>query len=491
MIRSIRFILTLWYIGILTVILCTFSSTLYSKVSTNLNRHINETLTTQADSIEDNIFAFWKAEHEMYKTDTIQKEIKYGRFPVFIERWANQTKELEQHYLRLIGQGGAVIAVSQHFTELNLPFEKAIVAKALKRRTSYQTFEHAGHRFRLATRPIVEDGQVLYVIQIAGTLRQADASLEQLRNWLLWLIPLTLFLTSAVGWFLATAALRPVGHMIKKAQSIGIRDLGERIEVPETHDELEQLAKTFNEMLSRLDKSFRRMRQFSAAAAHELRTPLSVLKGELEVTLRKPRENEDYKELLRGQLEVLTELTNIVEQLLSLAYEEEGEETIKWENLRLGDLIRPMLDVWRKAASVKNITIHFNEKDAPLIRGEKRLLERLVANFLDNAIKYTPPNGQIQVEVDRRGEEACILVKDTGPGINPEELPKIFDKFFSQNKRNPNVASGVGLGLGLCRWIAESHKGRIEVENSDSHGATFVISFPLIFSTSSLSSSAR
>ncbi len=480
MIRSIRFVLTLWYIGILTVILCLFSYTLYSKVSSNLNRHINETLAAQADATADNIFAFWKAEHEVYKTDTIQKEIKYGRFQALIDRWSNETNELEDHSLRLVGHDGTVLAASDHFSELNLPLEESIIKKAFKKRTSYQTFKQGKSGFQLITRPIVEDGQLLYIVQIAVSRRQAETSLEQLRSWLFWLVPLTALFTSAIGWFLATAALRPVDRMIRKVRLIGIQRLHERIEVPNTHDELEQLAETFNGLLSRLDRSFKRVRQFSAAAAHELRTPLSVMKGELEVTLRKPRNNEEYRELLRSQLDVLTELANIVEQLLALAYAEEGEEAIEWKDIQLGELVRPMVYVWQKVASAKGITIDFVERDVSLIRGEKRLLERLVSNFLDNAVKHTPAQGKIHVEVARRNGEVCIVVQDTGSGIPAEELPKIFDKFFSRTKPNNGSSSGVGLGLGLCRWIAESHKGRIEVQNPSGPGATFLISFPAI-----------
>ena len=480
MFRSIRFVLTLWYIGILTIILCLFSSTLYSKVSVNLDRHINETIASQADSIADTIFAFWKAEQGPAKTNTIQEEIKYGEFPALVQRWFDRTRKLEKNLSRLVGVDGSMLCVSMYFAELQIPLEDPIIAKALAGRTSYQTLERYGRRIRLITRPIVEDGQVLYVVQIASSLKHADASLEQLRNWLLWLVPLTIFLTSAVGWFLATAALKPVGQMIQKAQSIGIKDLHERIEVPKTGDELEELAKTFNGLLSRLDKSFHRLRQFSAATAHELRTPLSIMKGELEVTLRKPRQNEEYQTLLYTQLEVLTELANIVEQLLTLAYTEEGEEAIEWEEILLGQLIGRMVDAWQKAAEKKEIVIHFSEQDPALILGEKRLLERLVANFLDNAIKHTPLHGQIDVEILRRGDEACLVVQDSGPGITPEELPKIFDKFFRRNKWDKSEGSGVGLGLGLCRWIAESHKGRIEVDAAPGKGARFVISFPAI-----------
>ena len=493
MIRSIRFVLTLWYVGILSVILLLFSWVLYSETASNLNREANELLVSQTDSISDSLFSFSQAEHEIKRTPFVagkekntsdspvpfEEDIKKGKFPSLILRWANKTNELEENTLRLMDPNGSTLAVSKNFKSLQLPSQPELWKQATAGQTLFSTWRQSKDHFRLVTRPVIEDHHVLYVVQMASPLDDMDQSLKQLRGWLTWLIPLTLMLASAVGWFLATKALGPVGHMVKKVQSIGVKDLHERLEVPDTHDELEQLAKTFNDLLLRLDRSFRRVRQFSAAAAHELRTPLSVMQGELEVTLRKARPAEEYQDILRLQLEVLGELSGIVDQLLALAHSEEGEESLEWKNIALGELVRQAVVTWKKIAESKHISMDFREMDTLHVRGEKRLLERLVSTFLDNAVKHTPSQGNILVEISRRDGNACLLVRDNGPGILPEELPKIFDKFFTVSAKRRQDNMGSGLGLGLCRWIAEVHQGRIEVSGKPGEGAEFRIFFPI------------
>lgn len=492
MTRSIRFLLTLWYIGILTVILCLFSWVLYSKTATNLDREVNGLLVSQTDTISDTLFAFSQAEHESKKmfseknteetSDSpvsFEEDIKKGKFPSLIIRWANKTNELEEHVLRLLGPDGTVLATSASFSSLGLPIKTDVWKKALEGSTLYSAWTQFGHHYRLVTRPVIEDRLVLYVVQLAAPLDSVEQSLRQLRSWLFWLIPLTLILASTVGWFLATTALKPVGKMIEEVRSIGVKDLQQRLKVPDTHDEIEQLARTFNDLLMRLDKSFRRARQFSAAAAHELRTPLSVMRGEVEVTLRKARTNEEYQEILRLQLEVLSELSGIVDQLLALAHSEEGEESLVWKNIPLGELVSQVAAPWRKIAESKQIILDITEREALTVRGERRLLERLVSNFLDNAIKHTPSKGHIFIELSRRQENALLLVRDTGSGISPEEMPKLFDKFFTSSATKRKGVSGSGLGLGLCRWIAEVHQGHIEVSSSPGEGAEFHIFLPI------------
>ena len=267
--------------------------------------------------------------------------------------------------------------------------------------------------------------------------------------------------------------------MVEKVRSIGVKDLHDRLEVPNTHDEIEQLAGTFNDLLQRLDKSFKRARQFSAAAAHELRTPLSVMRGELEVTLRKARTNEEYQDILRLQLEVLGELSSVVDQLLALAHSEEGEESLEWKDIQLGELAAHAANPWRKIAGSKEVTMDLSEREVLSVRGERRLLERLVSNFLDNAVKHTPARGRIFIEISRQGSDACLAVRDTGTGISTEDMPRIFDKFFTQGSKRKNGVSGSGLGLGLCRWIAEVHQGRIEVSSPPGQGAEFRIFLPI------------
>lgn len=493
MIRSIRLTLTLWYVSILAVILCLFGWVLYKSVAVNLASEIDEVLASKADAVSEAIFGYfqakWEAEHLIQPSPSsnqatrlsreIEKEIRTGKFGALVTHWAQEMSELDpSERVRVIARSGQPLYETKAFTALGIPLTKSAVAEAQRGKTVYETFNLSDRRVRVVVYPIIENGQILYFVQTVSTLRQADLSLGQLRTWLFSLIPLTLVFASVIGWFLARFALKPVGKMIRQAQQIGAEQLHKRIYIPKTGDELEQLAVTFNDMLARLERTFKRLRQFSAAASHELRTPLTVMKGELEVALRTRRDTDEYERVLKTQLEALNEMVGIVEQLLTLARSEEGEEAVEWRPIELRALVQQASEIWRKIADEKGIRLEIFAQESVWVRGEEHLLERLVANLLDNAIKHTLPKGSVGLQVWNNGENACFVVQDTGPGIAQDELPKIFDKFFRKSSANGNHRS-TGLGLGLCRWIVEAHQGRIEVSSLPGKGATFTVWLPL------------
>lgn len=500
MIRSIRFRLTLWYVGILAIILILFGGLLYTNVKRNLSKDIDALLATQAEGVTDTLFAFWLAERDMVypeapperwsqmpgTSESLQNDVDEGRFPGLVNRWADEMDELETFRpIRILDREGQFLRASPSFRKLALPFTKAALNTAVQGRATFETFNAPeafnvrNQRIRVVTWPVVEDSRLLYIVQVAASLRQAEASLGGMRLWLFLLVPFTLAGTSMAGWFLATKALRPVGDITAQAQRISAEQLHERIHIPRTGDELDALALTFNRMLSRLEQAFKRMRQFSAAASHELRTPLTIMKGEVEVALRKPREGGEYQRVLKTQLEVLNEMISTVEQLLTLAHSVESENAVQWQPVDLGALTRRVCEAWQPIADSKEIRVNVPVSRDPLwIRGEQRLLERMVANLLDNALKHTPVKGEVLLEISRENKEAQLLVKDTGPGIPPDDLPKIFDKFFIRRPKNDSGRS-TGLGLGLCRWIVELHQGRIEASSPPGQGAIFTVKLPI------------
>ncbi|HNV86632.1 MAG TPA: hypothetical protein PKL97_06675, partial [Candidatus Omnitrophota bacterium] len=261
-VHSLRLRLTLWYIGILAIILSSFAGILYINVAGNLYREIDTLLAVQTENISDSIFMFWRTEWETAFPETpperwsempgttrsIQRLIDEGNFSELTTLWAQEFDELEgSRSFRILSRDGDFILASESFKKMGLSVMESAVTEARQGKKVYQTFflPKSKYRIRLITWPVVEDGRVLYIIEIASPLRQADASLKGLRLWMLWLIPLTLIAASSVGWFLATKALRPVGNMIAQARRISIKELNERISVPPTGDELELLAVTF------------------------------------------------------------------------------------------------------------------------------------------------------------------------------------------------------------------------------------------------------
>ncbi len=479
MIRSIRFTLTLWYLAVLTVILCVFSWMLYTSVAHTFSRDVDDVLALQADSTADAVFAFWKAgekndEENFRPFEKIEPHELYN----LIAHWADETGELET-YVRILDPEGSAIIQSESMEAWGLPLTKSALLETRYRRTVYENFLVSSRRVRMITWPMIEGNRILYLVQIAASLQPMEETLDRLRVRLLWLIPGTLLVTIAGGWLLATAALRPVARIIDQAERIGAESLDKRIEVPSTGDELERLSETFNAMLARLERTFRRMRQFSAAASHELRTPLTVMRGELELALRRTRDVEEYQRVIETNLEMVKEMSGIVEQLLMLSRTEEGTETLEWQLTDLGTLLEEVRHSFSSIAESKGISLEvYNMKGPVAVRGEKRLLEILFSNLIQNALKHTPFGGSVILEIGEDEGQCCVAVRDTGEGISEKEIPGIFNKFFREKTALQSSAS-IGLGLGLCRWIAEVHQGKIEVASSPGMGATFRVILPL------------
>ena len=487
MIHSIRFSMTLWYAAILIVILSLFGGVLYTNVRSNLAWDVDRLLISEADGIMDAISSFGKAELKAKNpgissqdeiAEMFLENIAHGELPALVERWVDVTNELDTvRPVRIISKKGETLAFSPSLSNWVIPVNAQTLRDADAGKPLYETYNVAdGHRVRILTYPILGKGHSLYFVQVAISLLQTDASLERLRSWLFWLIPSTAILASLIGWFLASLALRPVGRMIHEARQMSESRLHQRIAVPKTGDELQELGTTFNEMLDRFERGFKRLRQFSAAASHELRTPLTVMKGEMELALRKSRTDEEYIRVLRNQLSVVNDMAHVVEQLLAVAHAEDGALAVNWETLELGDLIRSVVRSYEPMALQKKVLLEVLASELVHVQGERRLLERLIANLLENAIKHTPREGQVTLEAVQREGQSLLIVRDTGKGIFAEELPKLFDKFFSRQQSSEGISS-TGIGLGLCRWIVEVHQGKIEVASVSGHGAEFTVSF--------------
>ncbi len=490
MIRSIRFTLTLWYVAILIVILSLFAGILYTNVKANLFHDTDRLLASEADGVGDAISSFGKAELEAKRLKEIPQgeiprsfyeEVSHGGLPALVGRWTEVTDELDTvRPVRIVSLEGETLSFSPSLSKWAIPVSDSTLLAAREGKALFETYALSdGHRARMATCPIFEQGHLIYFVQVVASLLQADASLDRLKSWLFWLIPSTALLASLMGWFLASLVLRPVGRMIHEARQMSESRLHRRIAVPETGDELQELGLTFNGMIDRFERGFKRLRQFSAAASHELRTPLTVMKGEIELVLRKARTDEEYERVLRNQLSVVNDMAHVVEQLLAVAHAEDGELAVHWETLELGALVRSVAQSFESIALEKNVSVQVLAGGSVHVQGERRLLERLVANLLENAIKHTPSEGRVTFEVVEREGQSLLIVRDTGKGILTEDLPQIFDKFFS-HKRLSDGTPSTGIGLGLCRWIAEVHKGKIDVASPVNEGAEFTVSFPAL-----------
>ena len=343
---------------------------------------------------------------------------------------------------------------------------------------AYEDF-HRGQvgRFRLLSRTIPGPSGLL-ILQIAVPSEGDDRELSELMTALCVAGPVALVLASGGGYLLARKALAPVDRMAAEADQITATRLDRRLEVPNTDDELGRLAGTLNGMIARLERSFDETRQFTADAAHELRTPLAVMRNAVEVALRSPRETEDYRRVLGDVLEEVERLTRLAEQLLFLCREDAGLVPLTMRQVPLEGLVRETAEHMRAVGEAKGVTLRCESLSPSTIRGDEDQLRRLLFNLLDNAIKFTPAGGRVDVRLGLSDGFARIEIVDTGAGIPAEHLPHVFERFYRVDPARGREAEGVGLGLSICRSIAEVHGGEIRVESTVGRGTRARLSLP-------------
>jgi heavy metal sensor kinase len=283
------------------------------------------------------------------------------------------------------------------------------------------------------------------------------------------------------GYWIAGRALTPVSELIRAARSIGADNLTRRISVPDTGDELRDLALTLNEMLARIDSAFRQVTQFTASASHELRTPLALIRTTSEVALlRKSATASTYREALLSVLSEAERNTALLDQLLFLARADSGQVLTK-RPVEVGAEIRNACEQVRLLAAEKDLGLRVQmEGDPAWISGNADHLRRLWLVLLDNAVKYTPAGGEVAVSMQADSNSVSVEVTDTGIGIGENDLPHIFERFFRADEARTRGVGGTGLGLSIARWVAEAHEATIHVRSITGQGSGFRVAFPRI-----------
>ena len=462
MFNSVRARLTLWYVFVFGLLLISFSGLIYVLLYRSVFDRADQSLANAIHAT----------------ANEFRSEIK--EFNGDVESGAVETlKELQWPNVYT-----AIFADQQPLAS-NFPedaqdvFPSALLNAASTREgISFRTVDGVGQAgVRLAVLPIkVNDRD--YWVAVAEPLHDLVEHLAAIRRIFYLGLPVTLLIAGIGGFLLARKSLAPVVEMSEQAKRIGATNLQKRLNVSNPRDELGRLAEAFNELLSRLNRSFENMREFMADASHELRTPLSVIRGEADVALSQDREVAEYKETLEIIQDEARRLSRIVDDMLALARADAGQYALKIQAFYMNDLVEEACRAMNVIAVSNGIALTLDLDEDVAFSGDEDLLRRLIMNLLDNAIKYTPAGGAVSLKLASEPSTVRIIVTDTGIGIPAEAATHIFERFYRVQKARSRSDGGSGLGLAIVKWIAEAHKGSIDLVSIPGKGSKFTVSLP-------------
>jgi heavy metal sensor kinase len=337
--------------------------------------------------------------------------------------------------------------------------------------------EHLQHR--IAMRAVEINGRT-FRVRVAVPTEPFDQALDRFRLILKETLPFLVVLASLAGYWLSGRALAPVNAIIETARGVGVQNLSSRLAVPPANDELRRLSETLNAMLGRIEASVKRLTQFTADASHDLRTPVALIRTSAELALRRPRTQDEYRETLSRILATSEETTHLIENLLTLARADAGAADLHFADIDLISHLERIAEEAGILAAGKRIQVTKELAAGPVrVSADSAAIERLLLILIENAIKYTPPGGKIEVNLSNGAGNARIEIRDTGIGISDKDLPHIFERFYRADQARSREPGGSGLGLAIARWIVNLHGGLIEAQSTLGQGSVFRITLPI------------
>lgn len=468
--QSLSFKLTVWYIVILGVIVVLAGVFLYQGFKDSLIRELDGVLLEIADETSE---IYSRTRGVTWEEAIRRAEARFLTRRPFIQLVA------------LAGEGGRRVESIIHtdrIPEGAFRLDKRLYYSADKSDLDTLVFDTV-EEAQISTFPLrvfLLPVRGPNVLQVGISL---DSTMKDLSRLLIVMIlagfGLLLF-ASLGGSFIINRALHPVKSVVNTAQQITADDLSMRIEVKHRQDEVGALVATLNEMIARLEKSVNKIRQFSGDVSHELRTPLTIIRGEVEVLLRKDREASEYINTLNSVLEESHRMEKIIDDLLFLSRIEALNRARLNQTVHLDEILTTVVESRETVIRKQDLKCEAGEIAEIRIKGSGDLLERMIANVLDNALRYTPAGGRILYSLKKIGNTAHLEISDTGIGISDEALPFIFDRFYVVDKSRSKETGGSGLGLSIVKWIVDSHDARIEVKSDEGEGTSVRIFFSLV-----------
>jgi heavy metal sensor kinase len=459
---SIGFRLTLWYLAIFAVAQIVFATGMWLTLRYHLYAITDDNLR---DEITD-LRTLLESQSPNASNAALQEALARS--------YADSGE-----YLEVYDQSGNLIFHSPALHGRQLAWKPAVVDGS----ESFQNLSLGKRHLRFITR-WVESGDRRFLVHFGLSARQVRETLEAFQEYLWMVAPLVLLLAAGVGYWLSRRALAPVDQLTRTARMVSGSNLSGRLEKLHTGDELQRLSDTLNEMLDRIEAAFRRVSQFTADASHELRTPVSLIRTEAELTLRRSRDPEEYRAALEHIQAETERTTRLLEQLLALARADSGRETLEIGPLDPRILVQRVADTWEGVVRARGLEFSAEiTPDEVSVLGDESALRRVLEILLDNALKYSAEVGRIRLTLARTGERAIISVEDQGVGIPAEEQEKIFERFYRVDKARSRTLGGSGLGLSIARWIVQQHGGAIRVKSKVGEGSVFEVAIPLSSAT--------
>jgi heavy metal sensor kinase len=461
--RTLRAVLAFWYSGILLLTFLVLCITVYAYLSFEGRRAIQRGLQAQVTWISDRITTLLQPGSAAEPLSHLPEEVR-----------AELQKRLDEeadHY--------TVLVRSKEGREFYAAGNRAVLdvsrTPALSGRIIMASFDRGAGGIYLVASLSRETVEIHVAVREEGVRRV----LSNVRAIMFWMAPFMVLIAGGGGWYLARSALRPIDQVVAIAQRRTARNLYERMPERDVDDELGRLIRTLNQTADRMTAAFQQIKQFSWNVAHELKTPLTILRGEAELALAGPGGSEESQRLSATYLEETVRLSGVVDDLLTLAQADAGRAHLERQAVRLDELVEDLLDDAGILAQEKGLRVDLLENAPATVLGDVARLRRLFRALIANAVKYTDSGGAISMRSRREGGTVQVSIRDSGIGIPEESLPHVFDPFYRADPARSRDTGGSGLGLPLARWVAEAHGGRIEVESAVGRGSTFTVTLPL------------
>jgi heavy metal sensor kinase len=455
--NTLAFRLTLWYAGIFTVSSCVAFLLFYTLVTSFIRERTDQELLSQVNR---------------FSTLLAAEGVEAVKGAAVIEAQAAGVKKVFFRFLSLNGQA---------FSSSNMSYWKDILIDEMALR---ELLGGSSHVFEtIAIRDRREEVRILYamispsiILQVGQTMESYSRFLDAFKGIFITTMTFLILLAAGVGWFMARRAVSGVEAVTRTAQKISGGTLEERVPVKARGDEIDQLATTFNQMLDRIQTLLTKIKEISDNIAHDLRSPITRIRGIAEVTITTGKSLNDYENMAASTIEECDRLLDMINTMLMISKTESGVDKLLHEEIDLRALAQEACELFKPTAEDKGVSLSCNVPKVSHFIGDTQMIQRMISNLLDNAIKYTPSGGSVTVSIIDNDTDVVVSVIDTGGGISSNDLPHIFERFYrcDQSRSQP----GIGLGLSLARAIARAHGGEITVTSNLDQGSTFTVILP-------------